>query len=433
MGDENKLVYTKQEIEQLICEAMGGRASEILYYGSIDGLSSGIGGDLENATNMAHQMVTVYGMHDDFGYYSTRESDFSKTTLYPEIKNAAEGIVKKQLEHALTILKENKNKLDALTDILIDKNRVDREEIIKLFNKQNLGIFMDIIINNPFRIIGKDISVTEKDLHSTISKAKLFIEMGREPERELDCPSLPKIPISLESIINASSKIERTENRLKFQMFWFWQNNAVDSTVLELLKTNNEEHAYESLKKVVEKSKLNQENFSTFHNYIVLNLIYGLSKNIKSYFKEALLYISSVLQEALYKEAFLKKFAPNLSFVWDSFKKDYIKKILRIIQSDSLADKPQMNEMLTWFEVFDVEILNYVKKLAAEPLLYSIEECIKKSSINRKKMLDSLTKDYKYQFIVCLLYTSDAADDTPCVDLGGRRIIKKKKTQSQDH
>ena len=29
--------------------------------------------------------------------------------------------------------------------------------------------------------------------------------------------------------------------------------------------------------------------------------------------------------------------------------------------------------------------------------------------------------------IGCLLYTSDAADDTPCVDLGGRRIIKKKK------
>eukprot|EP00831_Metopus_contortus_P048347 TRINITY_DN3939_c0_g1_i2.p3 TRINITY_DN3939_c0_g1~~TRINITY_DN3939_c0_g1_i2.p3 ORF type:complete len:136 (-),score=14.35 TRINITY_DN3939_c0_g1_i2:23-430(-) len=29
----------------------------------------------------------------------------------------------------------------------------------------------------------------------------------------------------------------------------------------------------------------------------------------------------------------------------------------------------------------------------------------------------------------CLLYTSDAADDTPCVDLGGRRIIKKKKNK----
>ena len=30
----------------------------------------------------------------------------------------------------------------------------------------------------------------------------------------------------------------------------------------------------------------------------------------------------------------------------------------------------------------------------------------------------------------CLLYTSDAADDLLCVDLGGRRIIKKKKTNT---
>ena len=33
----------------------------------------------------------------------------------------------------------------------------------------------------------------------------------------------------------------------------------------------------------------------------------------------------------------------------------------------------------------------------------------------------------------CLLYTSDAADDLLCVDLGGRRIIKKKKRQIHQH
>src|SRR5450756_45738 len=32
---------------------------------------------------------------------------------------------------------------------------------------------------------------------------------------------------------------------------------------------------------------------------------------------------------------------------------------------------------------------------------------------------------------ICLLYTSDAADDLLCVDLGGRRIIKKKKTKQK--
>ena len=34
---------------------------------------------------------------------------------------------------------------------------------------------------------------------------------------------------------------------------------------------------------------------------------------------------------------------------------------------------------------------------------------------------------FQHMQLICLLYTSDAADDTPCVDLGGRRIIKKKK------
>ncbi|GAB5890845.1 hypothetical protein JMUB7554_27900 [Staphylococcus aureus] len=35
------------------------------------------------------------------------------------------------------------------------------------------------------------------------------------------------------------------------------------------------------------------------------------------------------------------------------------------------------------------------------------------------------TKEELALRVACLLYTSDAADDTPCVDLGGRRIIKK--------
>ena len=34
--------------------------------------------------------------------------------------------------------------------------------------------------------------------------------------------------------------------------------------------------------------------------------------------------------------------------------------------------------------------------------------------------------------MTCLLYTSDAADDMQCVDLGGRRIIKKKFFQAED-
>eukprot|EP00831_Metopus_contortus_P063095 TRINITY_DN55440_c0_g1_i1.p1 TRINITY_DN55440_c0_g1~~TRINITY_DN55440_c0_g1_i1.p1 ORF type:complete len:178 (-),score=16.47 TRINITY_DN55440_c0_g1_i1:36-527(-) len=50
--------------------------------------------------------------------------------------------------------------------------------------------------------------------------------------------------------------------------------------------------------------------------------------------------------------------------------------------------------------------------------------------------LRKLPMGYFTEGNICLLYTSDAADDTPCVDLGGRRIIKKKtqnkKRQSAD-
>ena len=49
-----------------------------------------------------------------------------------------------------------------------------------------------------------------------------------------------------------------------------------------------------------------------------------------------------------------------------------------------------------------------------------------------QQQIDNLVKKYADDGITiligCLLYTSDAADDLHCVDLGGRRIIKKKKT-----
>ena len=43
-----------------------------------------------------------------------------------------------------------------------------------------------------------------------------------------------------------------------------------------------------------------------------------------------------------------------------------------------------------------------------------------------KKMFTKMIKYHLSIIITCLLYTSDAADDMQCVDLGGRRIIKKR-------
>ena len=44
----------------------GGRAAEILYYGDTEGLSTGVSGDLSNATYWAQKMVKEFGMAEEF-------------------------------------------------------------------------------------------------------------------------------------------------------------------------------------------------------------------------------------------------------------------------------------------------------------------------------------------------------------------------------
>src|SRR5680860_1874545 len=56
--------------------------------------------------------------------------------------------------------------------------------------------------------------------------------------------------------------------------------------------------------------------------------------------------------------------------------------------------------------------------------------CGNQSSATSGTILHGTRKPLLLWFHVCLLYTSDAADDLLCVDLGGRRIIKKKKNNT---
>ncbi|GAB5780004.1 hypothetical protein JMUB7515_27980 [Staphylococcus aureus] len=55
--------------------------------------------------------------------------------------------------------------------------------------------------------------------------------------------------------------------------------------------------------------------------------------------------------------------------------------------------------------------------------LVGSEMCIRDSILNSNDL--KVTHDPTTDYYNCLLYTSDAADDMQCVDLGGRRIINK--------
>jgi ATP-dependent Zn protease len=124
---------TRDEMLARIRTCLGGRAAELLYYGNQKGLTTGAAGDLENATNIARQMVCRYGMDEEFGLLATPElfqhAQAVGSLAYQKVNETAGKILKEEMDRTLSLLKENRKHLDAVSKILIEKNRILRSDI----------------------------------------------------------------------------------------------------------------------------------------------------------------------------------------------------------------------------------------------------------------------------------------------------------------
>lgn len=125
---EDRSKTTKQDLLNEICCDFAGRAAEVLIYGE-EGLSTGVSGDIKSATHNAKCVVCYYGM-DNF-LYSTRyiENDESIPDAMLERINA---IICEQYERALKLLSDNRDKLEALTQALIEKKSLTGDECEKI-------------------------------------------------------------------------------------------------------------------------------------------------------------------------------------------------------------------------------------------------------------------------------------------------------------
>eukprot|EP00831_Metopus_contortus_P021606 TRINITY_DN19697_c0_g1_i5.p1 TRINITY_DN19697_c0_g1~~TRINITY_DN19697_c0_g1_i5.p1 ORF type:complete len:146 (-),score=37.47 TRINITY_DN19697_c0_g1_i5:5-442(-) len=103
--------------------------------------------------------------------------------------------------------------------------------------------------------------------------------------------------------------------------------------------------------------------------------------------------------------------------------------------SNQAIQNQQINKALE--EGTDLVLLNIVDRAYAQQVIDKIKQKnIPVILFNREPLTPVPIQSYGKSLYIgtnpCLLYTSDAADDTPCVDLCGRRFIqKKKKSQSQ--
>lgn len=110
---------------------------------------------------------------------------------------------------------------------------------------------MNLINNNPFRILSLPITASEREIVKQINTLTTYAEMGKTKTLEIDFPFLSPIDRSLEAIEEAKKQIEQSESKLLHSLFWFWKNNSVDELALEVLKEGNTTKSIEIWEKSV--------------------------------------------------------------------------------------------------------------------------------------------------------------------------------------
>ena len=142
---EQRLVYSKKYFMDEIAIFFGGRAAEEIVFGK-DNITSGASNDIQVATSFAQQMVTKLGMSEKFGPIlldGTREGDMFQSKYYSEqtgkeIDDEIRSIINERYQKALSILNENRNKLEEVTRILLEKETIMGDEFEAIMRDENI-------------------------------------------------------------------------------------------------------------------------------------------------------------------------------------------------------------------------------------------------------------------------------------------------------
>ncbi|MGL5805627.1 MAG: ATP-dependent zinc metalloprotease FtsH2 [Xenococcaceae cyanobacterium] len=137
--NEEQGLITRAQLMARIAGAMGGRAAEEEIFGH-DEVTTGAGGDLQQVSDMARQMVTRFGMSDlgpialegQGGEVFLGGGFMSRSEYSEEIASRIDDRVRQLAEQghelARKIVRENREVVDRLVDLLIDKETIDGEE-----------------------------------------------------------------------------------------------------------------------------------------------------------------------------------------------------------------------------------------------------------------------------------------------------------------
>jgi cell division protease FtsH len=141
LPEEEKYLLTKEELLAKVCVLFGGRVAEELVFGEV---STGAQNDLEKATEIARAMVLDYGMSEVLGPQTFRKREhlfldvpFKERELVSEetarlIDEEISKILKSCYDKTKELLKAEREKLDRMVELLLQKEVLEGEELEKI-------------------------------------------------------------------------------------------------------------------------------------------------------------------------------------------------------------------------------------------------------------------------------------------------------------
>jgi len=146
---EERLIVRPEQMLDEMCATMGGRAAEKVMFNKI---STGALSDLEKVTKQARAMVTIYGLNEKLGnvtyYDSSGQSEYNFSKPYSEetaqtIDKEISNLIETEYQRAIKILEDNKDKLEQLANILIEKEVIFKDDLETIFGKRPFNILAE--------------------------------------------------------------------------------------------------------------------------------------------------------------------------------------------------------------------------------------------------------------------------------------------------
>ncbi|RZR72274.1 hypothetical protein BHM03_00011834 [Ensete ventricosum] len=137
------LLMTKEQLFDMTCMTLGGRASEEVRSVLLGKISTGAQNDLEKVTKMTYAQVAVYGFSDKVGLLSfpQREDGFEMTKPYSSktgaiIDNEVREWISKAYEKTVELIKEHKDHVARVAELLLEKEVMHQDDLVRVLGER---------------------------------------------------------------------------------------------------------------------------------------------------------------------------------------------------------------------------------------------------------------------------------------------------------